>query len=345
MGPPGAGRAGFAAAWCELPAPASVRPWLGLLAERGVDLCLAWPTDGPPDARLALAAEAARRGVRVRPWPLLSRDDGYWAGAANADAFAAAALAVLDHWEGAGLAPGWLMVDVEPPYARAAALDEALRRRPPNVRRVIRLLRADTADLTRARRIYAALVADARRRGWRVALTTLPFVVDGEGLARALALPVDGVPWDRITLQVYRTMFDDLVPRPVGRGFGPGLVHAYARAARARFGDRAGLDLGLVGEGVWPASVYAGPADLGADLAAAHAAGIPPSHLHVYDLGGIIERGPSEQWFAAAGPARPPRDRAARCLRAALRLADRALCAAQRSTGRPASRHSSLPPS
>jgi hypothetical protein len=326
----------FGAVWCELWPPPRVVEALPLLAAHGLALNLAWRSEDEP-ALLAIARAGHALGLDVRPWLLLDRAQGYWPGTTNADTFAAVARALFATFEREGLSPGTLIVDVEPAYERTLALDDALKRGPRALASALARHASPRNDAAfdAAAAIFRALVDDAHRRGWRVALTTLPIVVDDPApdgpLARWLGLPVHEAAWDQVTLQAYRTVYDGLVPaRLRDRGlFSPYLVHAYAQAARARFGARAGLDLGLVGHGVVPAPLYPGPDELRADLRAAAAAGVRPERLAVFNLEGLVERGPIERWLEGAGErasdVAPPRDRATAPMRAALRWASRGL--------------------
>ncbi len=327
----------FAGLWAEFVDPGVVAAALPTLARHGVSVNLAWPVDAADLARRWALVEAAERaGVAVHPWLLLQRDAGYWAGADNAVAFAVEAIALTSAWVRRGHAPTTLVIDLEPAHDRVMALEQSLRRRPPALRAAWDALRAapSAARVRAAEATYTALVHRLHAEGWRVHLTTLPFVVDGGGRAGSalrdvLGLPVDGPDWDLVTLQAYRTLFADaacavLGRRVGGRVYGPHLVHTYAVDARATFGDRAGLDLGLVGDGVYPAQIYTGPADLAADLGAARAAGLSPAHLCVYNLDGVLGRGAAEDWLAVTPTDGAPRpDRATGLTRRAIGAAGR----------------------
>ncbi len=299
---------GFGATWSEFASPERLRASLPMLADHQIALHLAWPVDDPArPRRLELAAEAEALGVVLRPWLLLPRDQGYWAGVANAASFAAAARGLMRDWQAAGLTPTGFIVDMEPPYHTLLALERALRQR--RWRAMLSWLGPgfDGRAHSLATHLYQDLVTDAHACGWRVLMTTLPFVVDDPGAERLLGLVVDGVDWDRVSLQVYRTMFVDYAQATVGRGlFGPGLVRSYALAAIQRFGGRAAMDLGLVAEGVYPALAYERPEQLHQDVAAALSSGITPEHVHVYSLDGMLDRSPGEAWLRAAGSGSVP---------------------------------------
>lgn len=300
--------AAFAGAWSEFLTVDEVRGTFRLLAERKVALHLAWSGEQPE--LLSLAREAALEGVEVRPWLLLPEADGYWPGSTNAAQFAEASRRLMDVWG----EPTTLIVDMEMRFDRSMQLADMLAAEEPDLIAILELLQSgiDRESYAAATGIYASLVDEAHARGWRVLLTTLPQVLDDyddsdDDIRQAFGIPLEGIAWDAITFQAYRTLFGDFLSN--GTSLGPYFVHDYAARAMQRFDARAGVDVGLVSAGVSASSVYAGPSDLQQDLAAALAAGVPPAHIHVYALDGIVARPPSEAWLEPpAAHAAPPAD-------------------------------------
>ncbi len=306
----GVPQAGFAGAWAEFMSPDDVRAALPLLEGRGVAVHMAWPAESIGDEALhRMVRDAAAAGVEVRPWLLLAEADGYWPGSSNAASFAEAAVALMDGWQAAGLAPTTLLVDMELRYDRATALQALLTAPEPDLQAVVDLLAMgiDPAQFSAATATYAELVDDAHARGWRVALTTLPQMLDDyadgdDQLRQAFGIPMDGIDWDVMTFQAYRTLFGDLLASLSDDPLTSYFVYDHARIAIELFGERAGVDIGLVAAGVTPSSVYAVAADLASDVEAALAAGVPRERIHVYNLDGIIDRAPSDAWLAAPPP-------------------------------------------
>jgi hypothetical protein len=327
--------AGFGAAWAEFLSPAEAQAALPDLAHREVALNLAWPRDQFDDpVRLALAKKAAARGVSLRPWLLLAEADGYWPGASNAEVFSEAARKLMTAWEGAGLAPTVLVVDMEMRFDRSNEMNDLLTAETPDLIGLVTFLRegVDRATYTAATKQYSALVDEAHQRGWQVHLTTLPqvlddFADDDDDLRQAFGIPLAGVAWDVVSFQAYRTLFGDLLASPGAAKPTAFFVYDYARDAVDRFGPRAGLDIGMVGAGVTPSGIYQGPAELHQDVEAARAAGIPTPQLAVYNLDGMLSRAPAAAWFESTTPnAVPPAaDATTEQLRANVNLLDRAL--------------------
>lgn len=299
--PEPAREAAFASAWAEFLPPEQIEAAFPLLGRHQVAVNLAWPVAQLSDPALTtLVKRASAAGVEIRPWLLLSEADGYWPGSTNAPVFASAARSLMDVWEKNGLAPTTFVVDMEMSKDRVDQLDALWRK--DDVLGVVELMKSgvDPARYASATEQYATLVEEAQSRGWRVHLTTLPQVLDDyadgdDGLRQALGIPVEGIGWDVVTFQAYRTLFGDMLggDTPPTAYF----VHSYGKDARKLFGDKAGLDVGMVGEGVTPASTYASGSELAADLAAAAAAGIPRALLNVYNLDGVLARTPVEQWL------------------------------------------------
>jgi hypothetical protein len=315
--------------WAEEMEPAEIEPLLAELGGLGVRLHLAMPAARLGDPELAaLTRRAADSGVETRAWLLLKREDGYWIGKRNAGLGKEAVRALL-RWQNSPGGPcfGGLSIDLEPPLRRTAELRRLLHRRP---WRALGLLRhnLDPACLDHARRELDQALRAARAAGLHRHAVTYPMVLDqahsSTALEDALDLVVTGLDWDEISVMVYQTVFSQVV----GHWLGPRLTHAYAESAVRRWGERAGLDLGVVGDGgvaLDPGHRYPSPAVLHADVAAALFAGIPPARIRVYGLAGVAQG--MRRWldFRAITPQKPGRSLRVSALRALVRLADRGL--------------------
>jgi hypothetical protein len=325
---------GFGAVWAEFLQPSELEATFPLLESRALAVNVAWTAAADDPALLDLSASAASSGVTLRPWLLLPEADGYWPGATNAAPFSAKARALMDAWDARGLAPTALIVDMELKYDLAVQVTEHLAKDPPDLAAVVALMKSnvDPSRFGAATTEFASLADEAHQRGWQVHLTTLPNVLDDyadgdDDLRQALGIPVEGVAWDVMTFQAYRTLVGELV---AGSGSAPPtayVVYDYGRSARERFGEIAGLDLGLVGAGVTDSAVYAGPHELREDVEAAHAAGVPAAQINVYNLDGMLERAPAESWLEppAENPSPPAEDPASLEVRESSALLDLAL--------------------
>lgn len=277
---------------------------LPMLASKHVDLVWAWPADVSESelmARLSVVRRGEQLGIEVRPWLTLPQSDGYWPGASNAEAFDTAARALLQAWLAAGLKPNMLLVDMEMPLQRAlefvdiestgdaVAMTEFLARG------------VDRTQYAAATKIYADLVDHAHELGFKVEISTLSTVLDDmddgdDGLRQGFGIPFDHIDWDLCTFQIYRTM--------AGTGTGLTLdasyVYDYALRIKLRFGERAGIVVGLVdpgGLGV-DAPVYDDPSQAAEDVAAARVAGLSRRAVGLYQLRGIMAQSSPDVWFA-----------------------------------------------
>jgi hypothetical protein len=303
----GAPRAGYAVVAAEFMTPTEIEAALPLLASRGVGVVLDWPSTelAEGNARYALVRRANARGVEVRPWLLLPREQGYWPNSTNAREFDRAARLLADNWLAAGLAPATFVIDMEMPLARAqrfADLAVAL-----DLGGLTSFMREgiNRTQYAEATRIYRELVDYLHGRGFRVELSTLTQVLDDyadfdDGLRQAMNIPVAGIAWDVCTFQLYRTLNSFVL----GGTLGPTTsyyVFDYARIARQLFGGRAGVGIGMTDPGdlAPTAPSYTSPTQLREDIDAASLAGIARQNIGLYNLRGIVRRAPSTDWFPA----------------------------------------------
>ncbi len=276
--------------WCEtLPYEELVRSAVvELVAARGLDLLLAvrpW--------QLAEVGDVVRRfrdrGVFVAVWPMLDDADGRWVSAASAPAFIAFADAVLAEVPFADE----LVLDLEPPKAQL----EKWKDWRPTWRQ--------TPSPSRYHDARDALgeATHRWRRGRRITTAILPLLaleVRGEWMQRAVGTPATMLDVDRHSVMAYTSLLEGWSRGVVNRRRAELLLAATARLTKYRFGEVAGLSLGAVGIGAFEDEPqYRGPAELARDVAIATAAGI--TELSLFELGGVLRRGPAEAWLEAFG--------------------------------------------
>lgn len=287
--------------WAESMDDAVVEAALEPLAASGLGIGLSLPSVRLGDADFArLTRKAAQAGVPVRLWPLLSKAHGYWLGEKNV-AEVSDLMRALTAWRARRGGPEFREVsfDLEPDFQYSEALRTRARGRPD---RALALLRDNVTPtrFAKARSSLARTVQTLKREGVFTHAVTYPVVLDQSEhdatLEDALSIPVSGIDWDEVSFMVYQTPIAQLV----GTWFGPALVQSYARTAVQRFGDRAGIDLGVVGEhgeGIDAGERYPGPHALAEDLAASQAAGIPLDRTRVYGLAGVLDGGGIAEWL------------------------------------------------
>ncbi|MDO9020812.1 MAG: hypothetical protein Q8S73_34090 [Deltaproteobacteria bacterium] len=276
----------------ELTAPAT----LALLARYDVELIAAVrPWDLPGIAALVGACNDA--GVDVGLWPMIEDADGRWANAFNAPRFTAFVHQVLDAVP-AGARVRDLAVDLEPPFG---VVTTALRS-PTAVWPSLDSI--SHARWVAARRQFRALIGSVHERGMQCSAAVLPFVLLDPStgrlrpVQRALAAPVDALPWDHVSVMLYTSMIEGwsrgLIPRPRALD----LLARGAVASRRRFGDAAGVSVGVVDVGALGNEPrYRDPAELAVDVAVSRANGVHT--INLFDLGGVLRRGPAEAWLEA----------------------------------------------
>ena len=299
------------AVWLEFVDETDVGARLALAGRHDLDVHLALirGEHGRDFLRTACAAAGAH-GVTLRLWPLVEEEHGYWAHQANHETFSDWVDVLLGWAADDCPAADSLAVDMELPIERSRRLAE-LTADEVDVAGLLSLFleEMDAEAFEAGRAAYAALADAVRAAGLSCAVSTLPMLVDDlddgdESIARALWTPIQGIEWDEVSIQVYRSLFQRFsfaLPDP-DVVFSSGLVTSYAESMRAAYGDAAGLDLGTTGSGVFSESGLGSAAALQSDVAAALAAGIPVERLNVYSLEGLDGREDAAAWLAVPEP-------------------------------------------
>jgi hypothetical protein len=268
----------------------------------------------------ALCQSAEKHDVAIRLWPGLSHDSGYWPSQVNVDEF----LPFVD--ELAGLAGevcprlDGFVIDMEMPIYKVDQLRAMREAGASNIDIANWLLGGiDAAKFERARGLYQAAAARMHGLGYSFSVTTLPMNADdyGDGdetIAKALWTPIEGIDWDVVSFQIYRSLYDQQFPDASGKPYTPGLVTSYAHSVVGRWGARGAVDLGTTGGGIGITHGLASAADLQGDIAAARAEGITPGHVAIYSLEGLDGKPDAVAWVtvpaARAAPITDPDDRA-----------------------------------
>lgn len=261
---------------------------LAELGARGVDLCVAvTPERASWAAQVVQACREA--GVGVALWPMLDDRDGRWASTANALRFRDFTGALLARLQSVAALPDELAIDLEPPIGQ-----------------VRRMLRGDPRPLATRERgslePFRALLRQITSLGVRPIAAAVPMTALGQGSGagweRLLGTPVAGLPFERISVMAYSTLFEGYSRGLVRRADARVLLHQLALGAASRFGDRASMSLGCIGAGaLGDEATYRSPGELADDVAIARAAGL--DDLALFDLGGLLHRAPLGPWLDA----------------------------------------------
>ncbi|MBW1878440.1 MAG: hypothetical protein JRJ84_08770, partial [Deltaproteobacteria bacterium] len=272
-------------AWLEFTSEDTVADQVAFAASLDLNVNVA-VIRGEHDRDFVRAACDAAEGsdVALRLWPLLPEEEGYWPNQGNAEPFVEW-LEELRSWarRDCRRLDGWV-VDLEMPIDRALEL-EALVEGGASVLDLVSFFvnEIDEVGFEEARTVFREETDVLKEEGFSVIATTVPMladdVLDGdETIAMALWTPVEGIDWDLVSFQIYRSLFDSRyaeVLQDPEAGFTSGLVSSYAATAVEHYGVRAGIDLGTtgaVGIGIDEGLTSAG--ELQADIAAALAAGV-----------------------------------------------------------------------
>jgi hypothetical protein len=277
--------------YAETLSPAEVARHAGLLRRFGCDLVLAvrpFHLEEIPGAVRTLEDE----GVRVALWPMIEDEKGRWPSVKNADPWIWFAEEVLRVVEKARAPLREVLFDLEPPFGSVRALT-------PGHFSPAALLRMAKRDPHAHGR--AALVSfrnALRERGITVSAAIVPLCVFSPRWERLLGTPVTAVDADLPSVMAYTTIYEGWSRRVFSRSDALTLLQRTAQRTVEAYGARAGISLGTVGTGAFEDEpVYRSPDELLTDVVVARAAGI--RKLTLFDLGGVVRRGPPEAWLSA----------------------------------------------
>jgi hypothetical protein len=290
------------AVWSEFLPFAEVQAHLPTLARFGADLYVAVRPDDLGDELAMLFAQAGAAGVEVRAWLQLP-ESGVWVNEGSAADFADFAAEFLDFAAANGIKVEWIVFDLEPPFELAEKLREAAAAG--GLEELIGLLidRRDPVRFEAARLVLRQLVDELHGAGLKAMAVTLPWTIDDledgdDDLQDLFETPLAGIPWDQVSVIVYRPAMSELLSLPLPAAY----VASYGESMRLLFGGNAQLAIGNISTpGLLVASGYADPFDIALDVSAARSAGI--TDLSVFSLDGMVLEGGPEVWLAAAtGP-------------------------------------------
>lgn len=305
--------------WAEFMEVQDIDPWFAFAGAAALNVNVAIKEDLHDRSFLRAVCRAAEdNALALRLWPLLSQANGYWANQQNVEAFITY-VQTLRGWAAKDCPRlEGFVVDLEMPYDRAMELQDLFAQHGSVADLLDFLLLGIDEDLFEAARLrFTDLVQDLGAQGYLVSASTMPMIVDDaedgdESIAKALWTPVQGVPYDKISFQVYRTHYDAVYGQAIADGpvsFPSGLITSYASSIVAHYGDQGAIDLGIVGSaGVGGLPGMTDAAQLQGDIAAALAAGIPPGRIQVFSLDGLFEMDDRAAWITLPEPAASPVD-------------------------------------
>lgn len=296
---------------------AEVLPVLPDFARRGFALYLNVRPEHVGSADLAAVIEEAENlGLRVKLWPLLDGSDGSWCCEDNLELFWENVFATLDFVETVSSVVDTVVINVELGHPKIDLIRQYLEQGDYVALIGILWQNRDLDMFAESMATMRQKVDELHERGYMVQATTYPFVLDDmkdgdpdfQDIANA---PVHGIDWDYLSFTPYTTAYAS----DFGLPFGPYFVYSYAGLAKDMFGDEAHIAVGIV-----EPQGYTSPEELGADVAAAKAAGV--KNIDIYHLVGMLED--FDAWADAvlAEPLEPPMEAATILMHTGLELAD-----------------------
>jgi hypothetical protein len=133
-------------------------------------------------------------------------------------------------------------------------------------------------------------------------------------------IPVDQVPWDEFSFMAYTTTFSRFLQTELSSD----LVHSYGLDAVMAYGEKAAIDLGIIGhEGMVAEEGMTDVEEIRAQVGAAKEAGL--TRIHAYSLDGIVHLDEQDPWYESfqAPPIPPEEEVAVSVFRGVLQFLDR----------------------
>lgn len=234
------------AIWCEFEPYDSVRRHLPVLAERKVALYLhVGPDDIGRANLLRLLREADVRGVEVFAWLLLPYDQHLYVGEWTIGATRKLALDFAAWANRERLGVRWIIFDCEPAPQIGKEMYEQVRQVSPRGLAAYLRDQKDPTHFAESAQKLNALIEELHGQGYRVMGSCNRVILDGLRYGNvtwqdAFNIPFSMVNWDRASFISYRYT--------ASRRYYLAMVRRYSTLAVRYFGDRAGIDVGLIGD-------------------------------------------------------------------------------------------------
>ncbi len=230
-----------------------------------------------------LLRQANQLQVEVWLWPLLPRDRGYWLNQWNSEEYTQSVRTLVTRLLDAGVNVSGVSMDLEPPPEMLEKLlKSASKLRFGELKRQARQ-NQDPGLFQSSKERIRELADWLHSRGLQTHLVTTSLLLTEESddsLEQALGIPVVPEAFDHLSFMSYRSEFERMLGRMNSR-----VVYEHALRAKARYGEKASMDVGVVGDIEFPHPVrgYRRPKRLLQDLGALQAAGISRAQIYCWE--------------------------------------------------------------
>jgi hypothetical protein len=232
--------------WCEFEPYESVRKYLPALAERKIDLFLhVSPNDiGKPELA-ALLREARERGIEVMAWLLLPYEKHLYVGEWTLASTRQFALDLASWIQREQLGVRWIIFDCEPAPEIGKNMYEKVCQHSFRGLTAYVQKQTDAANFAESIRALNSLIGELHARGFQVLGSCNRVILDGLRYGNvtwqdAFNVPFSMIHWDRVSFIAYRYQ--------ASRRYYLAMVRRYSTLAVRYFGERAGIDVGLIGD-------------------------------------------------------------------------------------------------
>lgn len=276
--------------WSEFIPYSEIKAGLPELKKHNLSLNLAFHEDTDSITELAdVLKTAGTLGVKVRPWILLSKGNGYWFNKWNAEVASTSTLRIVKELKEAGAPVDGIIFDLEPPQELVEEMQRAFDHKNPAA--FLKVLRQSSRNgkLSDAEKKYSELLNTLHSQNIKVIAVASNYILHdkkSKRLESALGTPVSGVKWDEISFMVYRAEFNKFAGWT-----SPWIIENYAKRALKQFGPSVTLAIGEAGFVPYPKPFqgYSEAIELQRDMEAAHRGGV--NNLQIYSWDGMKDQG------------------------------------------------------
>lgn len=213
--------------------------------------------------------------VDFRAWLLLSREKGYWLSVWNAKEFFELVESFVLNYKNK---VQWIILDIEIPIQFTESLTQ-------NFLSSISMITPPESIYEEGKKYISEIVDFIKRNGMKVMCVTVPFVLDDledgdDDIQRFLGIYLPS-GCDEYSFMVYTTIITNFVKGEIDNP--EYFVWIYGELGTKFFGEKVGLDVGLVGSDSFGNTGYISPDELKKDISAGLSSGVRKFHIWTVD--------------------------------------------------------------
>lgn len=223
------------------------------------------------------------QNIEFRAWLLVKKEKGYWISTWNAEEF----YKYTEDFLQKNVDTDWIILDFEPPWDLATKI--AFSKNLTDFLSNITQMKPPEKIYQEGRNKIDLLISMIHERGKKVLCVFIPFVVDDikkdgdQDISKFFGIYVPS-NCDEYSFMLYTTALENLSKNfNLNVSYPEYFVYSYAKDIYSLFGEKASVDVGLVGDDLFGNKGYKSSYELKRDISAGLAAGIKKFHVWTLD--------------------------------------------------------------